>query len=76
MWAVGEVAQDRKTGKTGEVVQVTGPAPFIYRIMLSASDNGDGEPPIMIYRYGDQLRRVRTRAPRPQQTEARRLRDG
>ncbi|MDJ1133560.1 hypothetical protein [Streptomyces iconiensis] len=54
MWAEGEFAQDRKTGKTGEVVQVTGPAPFIYRIAL---DGGD-EPPIMIYRYGDELRRV------------------
>jgi hypothetical protein len=56
VWAKGEFAQDRKTGKTGEVVQVTGPAPFIYRIMLSESENA--EPPIMIYRYGDQLRRV------------------
>ncbi|GAA2601057.1 hypothetical protein [Streptomyces axinellae] len=62
MWAVGEIAQDRKTGKTGKVVQVTGPAPFIYRIMLSASQDA-AEAPIMIYRYGDQLRRV-PRSPR------------
>lgn len=54
MWTVGECAQDRKIGKTGVVVQVTGPAPFIYRIVLS----GGAEPPIMIYRYADQLRRV------------------
>lgn len=71
MWTVGEIAQDRRTGKTGEVVQVTGPAPFIYRIMLSGSDTVG--PPIMIYRYGDQLRRVPARVrggtqpPAPQQ---------
>jgi hypothetical protein len=58
MWAVGEVAQDRKTGKTGEIIQVTGPAPFIYRLMLTTV--GD-EPPIVIYRYGDQLRAAQVR---------------
>ncbi|NSC21370.1 hypothetical protein FM076_09225 [Streptomyces albus subsp. chlorinus] len=58
MWAVGEVVQDRRTGKTGEVIQVTGPAPFIYRVKLY-----EGEPPIVIYRYGDQLRHVPTATP-------------
>ncbi len=53
MWAVGEKARDRKSGKTGRVIQVTGPAPFIYRLLLD-----EGAPPIVVYRYGDQLRRV------------------
>ena len=54
MWAVGEIAQDRKTGKTGEIIQVTGPAPFIYRLLLTVP----GEPPTVVYRYGDQLRAI------------------
>ncbi|MFI8853324.1 hypothetical protein [Streptomyces sp. 891-h] len=48
------MAQDRKTGKTAEIVRVTGPAPFIYRLRVEE----DGGAPILIYRYGDQLRRV------------------
>ncbi|MGP3975027.1 hypothetical protein ACTWQF_13660 [Streptomyces sp. 8N114] len=54
---MGEIAQDMKTGKTGEIIQVTGPAPFIYRLMVQE----DG-PPIVVYRYGEQLRRVRPRS--------------
>nr|WP_181860831.1 hypothetical protein [Streptomyces diacarni] len=50
---MGERAQDRRSGKTGRVIQVTGPAPFIYRLLLD-----EGAPPIVVYRYGDQLRRV------------------
>ncbi|WP_344566280.1 hypothetical protein [Streptomyces axinellae] len=64
MWTEGESVRDEKTGKAGTVVQVTGPAPFIYRIMVEMAD---GSPPVMIYRYGHQLRRVPPRVPpRPQ----------
>jgi len=62
MWAVGDVAQDRKTGKTGEIIQVTGPSPFLYRLLVQEN----GEPPLVVYRYGDQLRAVhRVKAPTP-----------
>ncbi|MDF4250330.1 hypothetical protein [Streptomyces sp. WMMB303] len=54
MWAVGDAAQDRKTGRTGEIIQVTGPAPFIYRLKVRE----DGQPPLVVYRYGDQLQAV------------------
>ncbi|MBO8184644.1 hypothetical protein [Streptomyces spirodelae] len=54
MWAVGDVVQDRKTGKNGEIVRVTGPAPFIYRLRVEEDDGAA----ILIYRYGDQVRRV------------------
>ncbi|RCG25984.1 hypothetical protein DTL70_07840 [Streptomyces diacarni] len=63
MWGEGERVRDEKTGKAGTVVQVTGPAPFIYRVMLEAAA-GDGAPPIMIYRYGHQLRGAPVRVPR------------
>ncbi|MBO8193221.1 hypothetical protein ITI46_16320 [Streptomyces oryzae] len=59
MWAVGDVAQDRKTGKTGEVIQVTGPAPFIYRLRVQEEE----APPTVLYRYGDQLRAVHRPGP-------------
>ncbi|MFE9329713.1 hypothetical protein [Streptomyces sp. NPDC006925] len=62
MWAVGEVAQDRKSGKTGEIIQATGPPPVIYRLMLH-----EGTPPIVVYRYGDQLRRVPASARPPEE---------
>ncbi|MFE9332541.1 hypothetical protein [Streptomyces sp. NPDC006925] len=56
VWAEGDRVRDAKTGKPGTVVQVTGPAPFIYRVLVEEDDTGG--PPIMIYRYGDQLRPV------------------
>jgi hypothetical protein len=62
VWSEGESVRDEKTGKAGTVVQVSGPAPFIYRVLVEA---GRGEPPAMIYRYGHQLRGVPPRAPRP-----------
>lgn len=62
MWSEGESVRDAKTGKVGTVVQVTGPAPFMYRVMV---ETGCGEPPIMIYRYGHQLRGVPPQVPRP-----------
>ncbi|MFE9390361.1 hypothetical protein [Streptomyces sp. NPDC006784] len=59
VWSEGDRVRDAKTGKPGTVVQVTGPAPFIYRVLVEEDDTGG--PPIMIYRYGDQLRRARIR---------------
>ncbi|NSC21826.1 hypothetical protein FM076_11695 [Streptomyces albus subsp. chlorinus] len=56
VWSEGDRVRDEKSGKAGTVVQVTGPPPFIYRVMVAAHDGG---PPIMIYRYGHQLREVR-----------------
>ncbi|MGI5352526.1 hypothetical protein ACQEU8_30705 [Streptomyces sp. CA-250714] len=56
VWAEGDRVRDAKTGKPGTVVQVTGPAPFIYRVLVEGDAAGGA--PIMIYRYGDQLRRV------------------
>ncbi|GHJ18709.1 hypothetical protein TPA0909_03230 [Streptomyces albus] len=55
MWEVGETAWDVKSGRTGEIVQVTGPAPYIYRLRVVT---GPHEPPLMLYRYARELRRV------------------
>jgi len=55
MWQVGDTARDVKSGRTGQIVQVTGPAPYIYRLRVLT---GPGEPPIMLYRYAPELRRV------------------
>jgi hypothetical protein len=60
MWEVGEAAQDVKSGRTGKIVQVTGPAPYIYRLRVVT---GPGEPPIMLYRYGEELRRAASALP-------------
>ncbi|RCG18630.1 hypothetical protein DTL70_25765 [Streptomyces diacarni] len=49
MWSVGQRARDRKSGKDGEIVQVTLPSPVIYRLRL------DDPPGVVVYRYGDQL---------------------
>lgn len=57
VWAEGDRVRDSRTGKAGTVTQVTGPAPFIYRVMLAAGVE-EGEPPIMIFRYGHQLSAV------------------
>ncbi|UNS99060.1 hypothetical protein MMF93_23320 [Streptomyces tubbatahanensis] len=61
MWSEGDRVRDARTGKAGRVVQVTGPAPFIYRVLLE--QRGAGEPPVMIFRYGDQLRAAPAQAP-------------
>ncbi|WP_369204503.1 hypothetical protein [Streptomyces sp. PU-14G] len=61
MWSEGDRVRDTKSGKAGRVVQVTGPAPFIYRVLLE--QRGEGEPPVMIFRYGDQLGAAATEAP-------------
>ncbi|MEU7317297.1 hypothetical protein [Streptomyces sp. NPDC007083] len=44
-----------KSGRTGEIVRVTGPAPYIYRLRVVT---GPDEPPIMLYRYARELRRA------------------
>ncbi|MDF4252308.1 hypothetical protein [Streptomyces sp. WMMB303] len=46
-----------KSGRTGEIVQVTGPAPYIYRLRVVT---GPDEPPIMLYRYAPELPRAAT----------------
>ncbi|MGP3975364.1 hypothetical protein ACTWQF_15380 [Streptomyces sp. 8N114] len=56
VWAEGDRVRDAKTGKPGTVVQVTGPAPFLYRVLVEGDRAGGA--PVMIYRYGHQLRRV------------------
>ncbi|MFF8285860.1 hypothetical protein ACF1DY_02890 [Streptomyces albus] len=60
VWREGDRVRDQRTGKAGTVVRVTGPAPFLYRVLVDAGDEG---PPLMLYRYGDQLRRVAGRTP-------------
>jgi hypothetical protein len=61
VWAEGDSVRDTKSGKRGTVVQVTGPAPFIYRVKVAGES--PGQPPIMLYRYGHQLRGVPARSP-------------
>ncbi|WP_431981263.1 hypothetical protein [Streptomyces qinglanensis] len=61
MWEIGDTVKDLKSGRTGEIVQVTGPAPYIYRLRVVT---GHDEPPAMLYRYAPDLRRAAASARR------------
>ena len=62
MWTKGDSAMDAKSAYVGTIDHVTGPAPFIYRLRVIT---GPDEPPIMLYRYGDELRKAPYTVPRP-----------
>ncbi|MBO8195869.1 hypothetical protein ITI46_30100 [Streptomyces oryzae] len=57
MWSVGQTARDAKTGRNGEIIQISGPPPFIYWLELE-------KPRTVVHRYSTQLRPALTRAHR------------